>query len=207
MTERTDRYISNRFVRNFMLAVEENMGSYSLRMMLHQSGLDRYIPQIPPANNHQEIKASEFAAFQKCLRDYYGTGARGSLFRIGQRTLDLTIKSAGAFQKARFTAARMMPTEARRRLYLDFVAAILQKEERSDSVYTLDRDIIFVDTASLATLNQKEMMPICWATLGMIHEAIIMATGEEMDISEIACRAKGDDACQFKISQARSEKD
>jgi predicted hydrocarbon binding protein len=37
-------------------------------------------------------------------------------------------------------------------------------------------------------------------TLGMIRECLFWAVGSEHDIEEIACRALGAKACEFKIS-------
>ncbi len=198
--ERTDRRLQARFTRNFMRAVEENMGSYCLHMMLRQANLERYItPSTSLAV--EKILASEFAAFQKAIRDYYGTGARGSLIRIGQRSLDLIMNEDAFIQKIRFLFFRLLPAEMRRKRLLEYLAGVIQQPGTIRSLFTLDKELIFVDATSDTTYQQSSSAPICWATVGMIHRAIVLSTGEEADIVEINCRAMGDEACKFRISQ------
>jgi predicted hydrocarbon binding protein len=67
------------------------------------------------------------------------------------------------------------------------------------SVHTLDLDLLLVDHSAAATLNQTSPEPICFVTLGLIQAALFWATGQEADMEEIACKAAGAPACEFKI--------
>lgn len=198
--ERVNRQLSNRFIHHFLRAVQEQMGTYCLHMILRQSGMERFIPSLPLADDHKMVYSSEYAAFHKSLRDYYGIGARGSLIRIGQITFDTLYNEQNILSKGRSITLKALPFESRRQKILDHLGEFLQKPKGIPSVFTLDKDLIFIDPYSDATFNIQSTMPICWTTLGMIREAILLATGEEPDVEEIACRAMGEESCKFRIS-------
>ncbi len=198
--ERVNRQLSNRFIHHFMHAVEEQMGTYCLHMLLRQSGMERYIQSIPPDDDRNSVSSSEYAAFHKSLRDYYGLGARGSLIRIGQITFDNLYNEQSLISKGRSLTLKALPVESRREKMLDYLADVLQKPKGIRSVFTLDKELIFVDPYSDATFNIQSTTPICWTTLGLIREAILLSTGAEHDVEEIACRAMGEESCKYRIS-------
>jgi len=199
MTTRHNRRLPNRYARCFMRAVQDEIGVYSLHMLLRNAGLDRYIEDLPPDNSRPEILASEFAALHNAIREYFGRGARGSLNRIGRVTWQLMFNDASIGYRVGLFAARLLPPLPRNRKVLEHLAAQMREPDGDVSVHLLDRDLIFMDTSSDSTFGQTVDEPICWATLGMIQAAIIWATGEEQDVDEISCRAAGATACKFRI--------
>jgi len=69
----------------------------------------------------------------------------------------------------------------------------------STSVHLLDIDLLLVDRGSAATQGQSHDEPICYVTLGLIQGALFWATGIEVNVTEMNCRAMGAPACEFKI--------
>lgn len=200
MLDRTrDRRLINRFMHLFFQAVEEQMGVYSLHMMLRQAGLERYVDRLPPTNRRAEIFSSEYARFQKEIRDYYGKGARGSLNRIGRCVFQRMEQEAFLPDKIRLLWLRLLPAIARRKLILDWLAGQLQMPDGRMSVHSLDLDLVFVVHSSDSTCGQSADEPVCWVMQGMLQEALLWATGEEPDIEEIGCQAAGGDTCTFRI--------
>jgi predicted hydrocarbon binding protein len=184
---------------HFFLAVEEQMGMYSLHMMLRQAGLERYIDRLPPKNRRAEIDSREFADFQKDFRAYYGQGARGSLNRVGRRVFQWMVKEASFPDRIRLLSIRLLPVVARRKKALEWLARQLRDPGGRLSVHTLDLDLVFVIHTSDTACGQSTSEPICWMTVGMIQEALLWATDDEPDIEEIGCQAVGKEACTFRI--------
>jgi len=199
MTGREDRLLPNRYVRGFMQATEAETGDYSLRMMLRNAGLDRFINKLPPENDKQVVRAAEFAALQAAIRKYYGNGARGSLNRIGRHHWDSILVEAPVVQKVRLAAARRLPILRGGRSVLNYLASKMSAPNGDVSVHLLDKELIFMDTSSDSTQGQSAAEPICWATLGMIQAALLWATNLEQNVDEISCRATGAIACRFRI--------
>ncbi len=199
MTARHNRRLPNRYARYFMQAVQDEIGVYSLHMLLRNAGLDRYLDDLPPDNSTPEILASEFAALHNAIREYFGRGARGSLNRIGRVTWQLMFDDASIGSRVGLLAARLLPPLPRSRKTLEHLAARMREPDGAVSVHLLDRDLIFMDTSSDSTFGYPADEPICWATLGMIQAALFWATGAEQAVDEISCRAAGAMACKFRI--------
>lgn len=67
------------------------------------------------------------------------------------------------------------------------------------TVHALDRDLLLADHTSTSTLGQSETKSICCVKVGLLQECLFWASGKEHNVEEISCRAKGDQACEFKI--------
>ncbi|MBU0512592.1 MAG: hypothetical protein KKD28_01410 [Chloroflexi bacterium] len=199
MTARHNRRLPNRYARYFMRAIQDEIGVYSLRMMLRNAGLERYIEAWPPDNSKQEILASEFAALHNAICEYFGSGARGSLYRIGRIIWQMMLEDASIGTRVGLLAARLLPPLQRSRRALEYLATQMRKPDGDVSVHLLDQDLIFMDTSSDSTFGYTADEPICWATLGMIQAALFWATGAEQAVDEISCRAAGATACKFRI--------
>ena len=140
-----------------------------------------------------------YASIQQALRLFYGHGARGILSRIGEGMWERMMAQANLLEKAQLEIVRRLPVPARRRRMLELVADTLKEAGGAASIHTLDLDLLLVDHSSAATLNQTSTEPICFVTLGLIQAALFWAAGQEADIEEIACKAAGAPACEFKI--------
>ena len=113
---------------------------------------------------------------------------------------------ANFLEKAQLEIVRRLPVPARRRRVLELVADTLREGGGAASVHTLDLDLLLVDHSAAATINQTSADPICFVTLGLIQGALFWAAGQEADMEEIACKAVGAPACEFKIKLGVSSK-
>jgi predicted hydrocarbon binding protein len=195
------RRISSRLVQLFVQVTQEELGAADLELVLSPAHLE-------PARLEKEAlvhldgqQAAElYACLQQALRTYYGRGVRGLLLRIGRRMWDRLVVLATFREKAELEITRRLPVPARRRRALAFVAERLQEGGGSASVHLLDMDLLLADQASAATLRQSSRHCLCFVTQGLIQGALFWATGQEADVEEIACRAAGAPACEFKVS-------
>jgi len=192
--------LSNRLAQVFADAVTQEVGAEKIPSILAGSQL------LPSALEKDALAgldgmelAKVYASFQQVLRLSYGRGARGILLRIGQGMWDRMTDQSNFREKAELEIARRFPVPARRRRMLDLVAGYLREGGGTTSVHTLDLDLLLVDHCAAATAGQSSAEPICFVTLGLIQGALFWATGKEADIEEIACKAAGAPACEFKV--------
>jgi predicted hydrocarbon binding protein len=143
--------------------------------------------------------AEAYAGLQKAVRTYYGRGARGTLIRVGGNLWKRLLDDAPFALKAQSKLLFGLPVNARRKPALELLAKLLSAQRGDVSVHTLDLDLLLVDHASPGTLGLSESDCICFVTLGMLRECLFWATGQEHDIEETFCRAKGQESCEFKI--------
>ncbi len=196
-SQRPDRHLSARYFQGFLQAIKDEIGAYSLRMMLMNADLGSHVSEH--LTEGQVVHSSELATLLHSIREYYGTGARGLINRIGRGVWKWLLTEASFDQKIKLSMIRILPLVSRRMKSMEFLAEQMKMANGQVSVHLLDTDLIFVDQTSDATYGQSANEPICWATKGMIQAALLWASGEECDVDEISCRAVGDEACKFRI--------
>ena len=134
------------------------------------------------------------------MRTYYGRGARGILIRVGGNLWRRLLEDAPLSLKAQSNLLRRLPANARRKPALELLAKLLSSQKGDVTVHFLDPNLLLVDHASPGTIGQSESECICYVTIGMLRECLYWATRQEHDIEETACRAKGEEACEFKVT-------
>jgi predicted hydrocarbon binding protein len=198
---------SNRLVSFFVDSAVQEVGADKLLTILAENHL---FPSIIESDHLAHLNGPNaallYASLQQAFRQFYGQGARGILLRIGEGMWNRMLAQANLLEKAEMEIVRWLPVPARRRRMLDLVADTLQTGGGSASVYTLDLDLLMVDHSAAAAINQTSTEPICFVTFSLIQAALFWATGQEADMEEIACRAVGAPACEFKIKLGASTK-
>ena len=193
--------ISSRLVQQFVAATTEEVGAEKLTLALADENLSSSVLAQENLGRLDGRAAAElYAMLLHALWLYYGRGARGILLRLGRGLWQKMVEQASLREKAELLIVRRLPVPARRRRVLEFVAERLRDPGGSSSVHLLDVDLLLVDRSSAATCGQADDEPICYVTLGMIQGALFWATGREADVEEVACKATGAPACEFKVS-------
>jgi len=198
MSERT---LSNHFLNHFVETIASELGQENLSIVLEKAGLSP--DQSDPARwgkLNEKAAAEAYARLQKAMRTYYGRGARGILIRVGSNLWKRLLDDAPLAAKAQSRLIFGLPLNARRKSALELLAKLLGGKRGDVTVHTLDLDLLLADKASPGTLGQNESERICYVTLGLLRECLYWATGREHDIEETSCRAKGEEACEFKVT-------
>ncbi len=200
--EAFSRALPNERMRWLMLAIQREMGSYGLPLLLRQAGLDRFVGKLPPPDRRLGVQADEYARLVHAMRSYYGLGARGALLRIGREVFrqQLAARRVEAFlEKIRL---RLMPLPQRRLRALRSLAESMALPGKDVEVEAGGEGLWLIDRTADRTLGQQTDEPMCWVAVGEIAEALLWATGLEHAVEETACRAAGADACRFLIHTA-----
>ncbi|KAF0108373.1 MAG: 4-vinyl reductase 4VR [Anaerolineaceae bacterium] len=192
--------ISSRLLKQFVHATFEEVGVDKLPQVLASAGLSPAVVEAESINRLDGRAAAElYARLQQALRQFYGRGARGTLLRIGRSIWGRMTAEASFLEKAELEIIRRLPVPARRRRTVDLVAGSLRAGSESTTVHLLDTDLLLVDRSAAAAAGQESAAPICFVTLGLLEAALYWATGQPADVEEIACRAMGAPACEFKV--------
>lgn len=198
MSERT---LPSYFLHHFVETIVSELGHDNLSIVLEKAGLPA--DQSNPSRwgiLSGRTAAEAYASLQKAMRTYYGRGARGILIRVGSNLWKRLLDDAPLAMKAQSKIMFGLPVNARRKSALELLAKLLGARRGDVTVHTLDLDLLLADKASPGTLGQNESEHICYVTLGLLRECLYWATGQEHDVEENSCRAKGEEACEFRIS-------
>jgi hypothetical protein len=199
MSDNPGRVLSNARVRRTLQAIGDVMGQSGLTTTLRQAGLQRWVNSLPPANGGPGLRASEYAALMQAIENYYGRGARGTLIRIGQAAFARLVSDHPQRAAAAWGLFQLLPLHARLRPVLWWLARALAGPDRPVTVHRDDQRLSLVDYNSDAAAGRQRDQAVCWETVGEIQAALKWGMGEDYEVTEVACRAKGDAACRFEI--------
>jgi bacteriochlorophyll 4-vinyl reductase len=199
MSASDGRTLPNARVRRTLLAIQDVMGQSGLTTILRQAGMQRYVNALPAADQGPGLRATEYATLMQAIENYYGRGARGTLMRIGYAAFARLVKEKRTQAALYSLWFRLLPAAARRWEVLRWLARELAGPGGQVTVHRDDQRINLVDHTSDPTAGRQREQPICWMTVGEIQEALKWGTGQEYEVTEMACRAKGDAACRFEV--------
>ncbi len=192
---------SNRILRRFVETVAVELGTDQLNAML---ALSKLPPEWATPRTFVKTSPTEsakaYALMQAAMRTYYGRGARGVLLRVGQRLWDLLLEDAALGGKTQAALVKRLPRATRQKSTLELLARWIGTRSGDITVHTLDLDLLLVDRASPAAQGYYASHPICFVTQGLIRESLLWATGQGFDVEETACKATGNNTCDFKIT-------
>jgi predicted hydrocarbon binding protein len=185
-----------------ILTVHKIIGENGLNAILNYSNLNKYRGNFPPNNDKLEVPGGEFSAIIAGIIDIFGEkGARPILYSAGRRGFQL-----------------MMENNPKLIGFVELGLKLLSKPKRLEKVFTIGAE----STNKLFGENQrfyvsdeglvcelfdcywckgiKSTGPICFGEVGLDAEVAKWATGDEHEVKEVLCRAKGDDVCKIVIS-------
>jgi predicted hydrocarbon binding protein len=200
----TEIKFSSRILRRFVETVAVELGADQFHVMLALSELP---PEWATPQSFQKMNATKsaetYAALQGAMRTYFGRGARGVLLRVGQRMWNLLLEDAALGGKAQAALIKRLPLSRRRKAILELLGRLIGAQPDDLTVHSMDLDLLLVDHASPAAQGQRASRPICFVTQGLVRESLFWATGQNLDVEEISCKATGHETCEFKIVTGR----
>jgi predicted hydrocarbon binding protein len=192
---------SSRILRRFTetSALELGADQFNAMLALSKFPIEWVKPQSFRKMNALD-SARTYAALQAAMRSYFGRGARGVLLRVGQRLWHQLLEDAALPGKAQAAVIRLLPNNARRRQALELLSRLLSAQPGDITIHTLDLDLLLADHVSPTTHGFRDRSPICFVTQGLVRESLLWATGQRHDVEETSCKARGENACEFKIT-------
>lgn len=193
--------LSGRILQRFVETAAVELGADQFTTMLALSKLPG--EQERPARFRDMVArdaGETYASLQAAMRSYFGRGARGVLLRVGQRLWHHLLEDAALTSKAQAVVIRRLPLTARRKQTLELLARLLSTQPGDVTIHTLDLDLLLADHTSPTTHGQADKLPICFVTQGLIQECLYWATDQRHDVEETSCKARGENACEFKIT-------
>jgi predicted hydrocarbon binding protein len=187
-------------LKRFTESLRAQVGTDAIKAVFEKASLPPDWADPARMSDLDNVSAAQtYSQIQGAMRTYYGRGARGILFRIGSVMWEKILNDAPFVIKAQSKLVHTLPAAMRFKPALEILAKTMSPHAGDVTVHTLDLDWLFVDRISPTTLGHREDTPICFVTQGLIRECLFWATGRELDIEEISCRAMGQKECEFRI--------
>jgi predicted hydrocarbon binding protein len=195
-------YIPNSMMYVTLLTFQDIIGVNGLNSILNYSGLTKYRDNFPPNDDKLEVLGSDFRKMVGAIIAIFGEkGARPLLYKAGRRGFQLVLEKNPAMLG-----------------FMELGLKLLSKRKRLEKVFTLgaesanknfgENQRFYVSDEGLVCelfdcywcKGLKSTGPICFGEVGLDAEVAKWATGDEHDVEEVLCRAKGDDVCKIVIS-------
>ena len=200
----SDAKFHNRILRRFAEAVALELGTEQFKVVL---GLSQLSPEWTKPESFAAMNAIEsaqvYASLQAAMRSHFGRGARGILSRVGIRLWNHLLNDAALGGKVQAAVIKRLPMASRGKQTLEVLARFLGTAPGDLTVHSLDLDLLFIDHVSPTANGRQELSPICFVTQGLIRESLNWATGAAYDVEEIACKAQGRQACEFRMTAGK----
>jgi len=198
---REDAVIVNALVRQALISAQEVMGEHGLNTVLRTSGLERFIGNFPPDNLDPAIKTSDYAHLNEAIEAFYGRGGRGMLRRIGKASFQYAVREQAALLGIAGVALKLLPVKQRIKFILNALVNALKKSNPQVEAWVeeVDDTFAYCDASCAICHGRKSADAICYLYIGSIGEAVQWATGQEFEIVETLCTARGDPHCRFEV--------
>jgi predicted hydrocarbon binding protein len=185
-----------------LLTVEDIIGENGLNSILNYSGLTKYRNNFPPNDEKLEVLGSDFAAIVKSIIDVFGEkGARPLLYKAGRRGFQLVMEKNPAMIGFMGLGLKLLSKRKRLEKVMEIGAESTNKVFGENQRFYVGQEGFVLELFDCYWCKGlKSEGPICFGDVGLNAEVAKWATGEEHDVKEVLCRAKGDDVCKIVIS-------
>jgi predicted hydrocarbon binding protein len=206
MIKPEEAVIINALVRQALVSAQEVMGENGLNAVLRSVKLERFIGSFPPNDTNPGIQTTEYARFNEAIESFYGRGGKGMLRRIGKASFQYGIREQGALMGVAGAALKLMPQRGRIKFVLNAMVGALKKTNAQVDAWVEDDGVklAYCESTCAICLGRHSGEPVCHLYVGSVGEAVRWATGEEHDIVETHCIAKGDKYCRFEVGASKA---
>jgi predicted hydrocarbon binding protein len=203
---RPDSVIVNGIVRQALVSAEEVMGANGLNAVLHTSGLERFVNNLPPNDMQPSIKTSDYARLNQAIESFYGRAAKGMLRRIGKASFQYGVREQAALLGVAGVALKLLPEKQRIKFILNGMANALKMSNPEVDAWMEEAGdtISYIECTCAICWGRQSEQPVCHLYVGSVGEAVLWATGVEHEITETHCIARGDEYCRFEVGAAKA---
>jgi predicted hydrocarbon binding protein len=200
-------YFPNSIMHVALITVRDIIGENGLNSILNYSGLSKYRDTFPPNDEKLEVLGSDFTKIMGGILDVFGEkGSRVLLYRAGRRSWRVMMeKSPGIVG---FMELGLKLLSKRKRLEKVFTLGAESNNKQfgeNQRFYVSDEGFVCELFDCFWCKGLKSNGPVCFGEVGLDAEVAKWATGDEHDVKEVLCKARGDDVCKFVISFAPRE--
>jgi hypothetical protein len=183
--QQTQRWISNYRMRLALEIVEELLGRNGRTAVLRLADLERYIHELPPANDRMEIPRGDVTALFSGIASTYGDqGSRGVFRRWGHAFADRQLQGIGL--RLWRMRLRLIPAERRAAVALERLlpAVGLVPEKQTARIEEQDTHLLLQLSDTTYCYGQKQGFASCLTVVGVIEHVLHWATGADYNVYE-----------------------
>jgi len=187
-----------------LTTLDDILGMNGLATLLNYAGLNEYVNNYPPQNLDEGADFADTSSLFQAVKEIYGVrGGHALLTRAGRKGLDAYREKFGPMMTFLELEVKLVPREKRTKHGLDFLMKLLTQTggQHFTSVEQGDELIYQITNCSACYGRSTSDHPVCHMTVGALQGILHWGTnGEDHQVVESLCIAKGDPYCEFHIS-------
>lgn len=201
---KSGKYYPNKIGHIYLKAMEDVMGKNGLHAILRLAKLNQFIDNMPPADLKRQFDFTDYSALNAALEDMYGPrGGRGLAMRAGRASFAQGLKEFGALAGVGDKAFKILPLKTKLKVGVSAMAKVFSSvSDQKTRVEDKGDHFLYIIEECPVCWDRKSDKEICHAAAGVLQEGLRWVSGgNEFRVGEIACHAKGDENCVFKIEK------
>jgi bacteriochlorophyll 4-vinyl reductase len=186
-------------LRGLLDGIAAVAGEKSRGMALRHVGLEQYIDNPPEMSETELVPAEHYMALVQALSAVFGKGSKALLIYAGEETFR---HATEGMPKLFGPLMKFMPGGLKRQAVFKMVSA--QSAQTTGVPLTLEFDkdkITLGDPVCCSCRGRESDEPVCHFESGVLLAAAEFATGKKHKVTEVKCKAMGDEACVWIIEE------
>jgi bacteriochlorophyll 4-vinyl reductase len=186
-------------LRGLLDGIESVAGERGREMALRHAGLDQYIDNPPAMSEKQSVPAQEYVAVVQALSAVLGEGSKPLLIYAGEETMRRAMEGMPKFFGP---VMKFMPGGLKKQAIFRLLAVQGGKATGVDPTVEFDGGkITFADPMCFSCGGRQSDQPVCHFEAGIFLGAAELTTGKKHRVTEVKCKAMGDEACVHVIEE------
>lgn len=198
----TEYFYPERMGRIILLAMEEVIGKDGVHSALNLSSLVSYADKYPDARSDKTFSFKAVTQLQESLEQVYGPQAgRGTALRVGRACFQYGLREFGSMLGVTEMAFRLLPLSTKIHTGAKLFADLFNKQtDQRVRIEETDKTLFWHIECCPLCWERKTTEPVCHLAVGLLQEALYwLSSGKIFKVEEIACVARGDQACTIAI--------
>jgi bacteriochlorophyll 4-vinyl reductase len=186
-------------LRGLLDGIAAVAGEKSRGMALRHVGLEQYIDNPPAMSETEFIPAEHYMAIVQALSAVFGKGSKPLLIYAGEETLR---HAMDGMPKLFGPVMKFMPGGMKKQVIFKVIAT--QSGQTTGIPPTVEFDkgqITYTDPICCSCSGRESDEPVCHFEAGVLLAAAELATGKKHKVTEVKCKAMGDEACVWVIEE------
>jgi predicted hydrocarbon binding protein len=179
-----------------MTSYEEVLGGLQLAAVLQRAGLKSVAEKVP------DLPFGTPAKLYQALEDLYGEQtARGICLRTGRVMFRRGLRAFSGILGLSHRGFRLLPPSQKILRGMDLLAWLLNHySDQRVRVEKRAQEFLLINERCPHCWGLTKATPCCQLPVGALQEGLAWAcSGRHYAVEEIACRAKGDPTCTYKV--------
>jgi len=203
--EKSGYFHSNLLTFSMLSTLRDILGDNGLVSLLRYANTEELIGILPPKDLDDGVDFADMTSVFQAVEEIYGVrGGHALLTRCGRKTFTAYSENHPTLKNFLTLELNLVPQEKRVKHGIDFTLEMLTRTG-TQQLTCIDsgEDLVYqIENNSACFGRPKTDHVVCHMTVGEIQGILHWASsGEERQVVESLCAARGDPYCEFHVSK------